>query len=167
MEVALPSDDERYLGFLISDAARLQRTVFDRRMRRLGLTRSQWLVLSRLNRRPGASQSKLAEMLEVEKATAGRLIDRLEENGWVERRPDAEDRRINRIYMTSEAEKINVKMRPVAKAMVEESLRGLSAKDRERLTDLMLHVKRRLQEMADAADFEVLQLGVESEAQSG
>lgn len=163
----MPSDDERYLGFLISDAARLQRTVYDRRMRRLGLTRSQWLVLSRLHRKPGASQSELAEMLEVEKATAGRLIDRLEENGWVERRPDASDRRINRIYMTPEAEKINVKMRPVAKAMVEESLHGLSAEDRERLTDLMIHVKRRLQAMADEAGNETLQQDIEIEALPG
>ena len=50
------------------------RTVFDRRVRKLGLTRAQWLVLTRLHRRPGASQSELADMMEVEKATAGRLI---------------------------------------------------------------------------------------------
>ena len=163
----MPTDDERYLGFLISDAARLQRTVFDRRMRRLGLTRSQWLVLRRLHRKPGASQSELAELLEVEKATAGRLIDRLEDNGWVERRPDADDRRINRIYMTQEAEKINLKIGPVAEAMVEESLQGLSAKDRERLTDLMIHVKRRLQAMADATEEETVQRGIEVEAPPG
>ncbi|MGI9386594.1 MAG: MarR family winged helix-turn-helix transcriptional regulator [Methyloligellaceae bacterium] len=136
-------------------------------MRRLGLTRSQWLVLSRLHRRPGASQSELADMLEIEKATAGRLIDRLEENGWVERRPDTADRRINRIYMTAEAEKINIRMRPLARGMVEESLEGLSAEDREQLTDLMLHVKRRLQAMADAADGEGPQHGIEFEAQPG
>ena len=163
----MPTDDERYLGFLISDAARLQRTVFDRRMRRLGLTRSQWLVLRRLHRKPGASQSELAELLEVEKATAGRLIDRLEDNGWVERRPDADDRRINRIYMTQEAEKINLKIGPVAEAMVEESLQGLSAKDRERLTDLMIHVKRRLHAMADTTGEETVPHGIEVEAPPG
>ena len=163
----MPTDDERYLGFLISDAARLQRTVFDRRMRRIGLTRSQWLVLRRLHRKPGASQSELADLLEVEKATAGRLIDRLEDNGWVERRPDADDRRINRIYMTGEAEKINLEIGPVAEAMVEESLQGLSAADRERLTDLMIHVKRRLQAMADATEEETVQRGIEVEAPPG
>jgi DNA-binding MarR family transcriptional regulator len=56
-------------------------------VRKLRLTRAQWLVLTRLHRRPGASQSELADMMEVEKATAGRLIDRLEAKGWVERRP--------------------------------------------------------------------------------
>src|SRR5260221_3795835 len=70
------------------------RTAFDRRVRRLGLTRSQWLVINRLHRHPDATQSELAEMLEVEKATAGRMIDRMEKKGWVVRRADAADRRV-------------------------------------------------------------------------
>ena len=100
----MTQDDERYIGFLISDTARLLRTVFDRRVRKLGITRSQWLVLVRLHRRPGASQSELAEMLEIERPSAGRLIDRLEANGWVERRTDPGDRRVNRLYLTPRAE---------------------------------------------------------------
>src|SRR3954464_12030023 len=71
-----PLDGRRTIGFLISDVARMMRSAFDRRVRRLGLTRSQWLVLSLLHRRPGVSQSELAEMLEVEPAAAGRMIDR-------------------------------------------------------------------------------------------
>ena len=63
------------------------RAAFDRRVRRIGLTRSQWQVLSLLHRRPGVSQSELAEMLEVERATAGRMIDRLEQKGWVQPPP--------------------------------------------------------------------------------
>src|SRR4051812_1293987 len=73
-----PLDGRRTIGFLISDVARMMRSAFDRRVRRLGLTRSQWLVLSLLHRRPGVSQSELAEMLEVAPAAAGRMIDRLE-----------------------------------------------------------------------------------------
>lgn len=142
-------NEDRYLGFLISDAARLQRTVFDRRVRRLGLTRSQWLVLTRLHRKPGASQSELAEMLEIEKATAGRLIDRLEANGWVVRAPDAADRRINRVYMTEKAERMNRSIRPIAEDMVAEALSDLSAAERDRLIDLLSRVKRQLQAMVD------------------
>ena len=142
-------NEDRYLGFLISDAARLQRTVFDRRVRRLGLTRSQWLVLTRLHRRPGASQSELAEMLEIKKATAGRLIDRLEANGWVVREADAADRRINRVYMTEKAERMNRSIRPIAEGMVAEALSGLSAEERDQLIDLLGRVKRQLQAMVD------------------
>ena len=88
---------------MLSDVARLIRTVFDRRVRELGLTRAQWLVLTRLYRRPGASQTELADMLEIDRASAGRMIDRMEKNGWVERRPDAGDRRVNRLHLTAEA----------------------------------------------------------------
>ena len=66
----MPNTDE-YIGVVISDVARLLRTEFDRRVRRLGITRSQWLVLTRLHRRPGASHSELAEMLEVKRPPPG------------------------------------------------------------------------------------------------
>ncbi len=91
-------DDEILFAVLVSDVARLLRTELDRRGRDAGLTRSQWLALSRLARFPGVSLSSLAEMLEMEKAPAGRLIDRLEEGGWVRREPDPDDRRIKRLY---------------------------------------------------------------------
>jgi MarR family transcriptional regulator for hemolysin len=138
-------EDESYIGFVISDVARLLRTVFDRRVREVGLTRAQWLVLTRLHRRPGASQSELAEMLEVEKATAGRMIDRLEANGWVVRKADPSDRRINRLYLTEEAERTHKAIRPIAEATVNDALAGLSDRQRATLTDLMGRVKSELQ----------------------
>ena len=144
----MSKDDDRSLGFLISDAARLMRTVFDRRVRRLELTRAQWLVLARLNRRPGASQSELADMMEVEKASAGRMVDRLERKGWIERRADPVDRRINRLYLTAEAENIGQRMRMVAEQTVGDALRDLSPAQTELLADLMVMVKARLVAMA-------------------
>lgn len=144
----MPLSEGRYLAFLIVDAARLQRTVFDRRVRKLGFTRTQWLVLRRLGEQPGVSQSELADMLEVERATAGRLIDKLEENGWIERRADDDDRRINRIYLTKKGRSVHGIIGPIAEAMVEEELSDLSKKEREVLTDLLLNVKGRLQKMA-------------------
>jgi len=132
---------------LIVDVARMQRTMFDRRVRRLGFTRSQWLVLRRLGIQPGASQVELADLLEVEKATAGRLIDRLEANGWVERRADEFDRRINRIYMTKRGQSVHDTIGPIAEGMMEDELSGLTMVERKQLTELMLNVKRRLLEM--------------------
>jgi DNA-binding MarR family transcriptional regulator len=142
-------DDERYIGYLISDVARLMRTVFDRRMRELGLTRSQWLALTRLHRRPGLSQSEVADLLEIEKASAGRLIDRLEENGWVERRPDPKDRRINRVYLSARAERVHASIWPIAEATVDEALGDLSSAERRRFTSMMVRVKNTLQTMAE------------------
>jgi len=158
----LPISKQRYLGLLITDVARLQRTVFDRRVRRLGFTRSQWLVLRRLGIQPGASQSELADLLEVEKATAGRLIDRLEANGWVERRADESDRRINRIYMTKRGQSVHDTIGPIAEGMMEDELSGLTRTQRKQLTELMMNVKRRLLEMAKESE-PIESIGIELE----
>jgi DNA-binding MarR family transcriptional regulator len=144
------SSPDEHIGYLISDVARLMRTVFDRRVRRIGLTRAQWLALTRLHRRPGASQSELADMMEVEKATVGRLIDRLEAKGWVERRAQAGDRRVNRVYLTAAAERLHKRIWRIAEATVEDALAELSRREAAQLRTWLGRVKSRLIDMADA-----------------
>jgi DNA-binding MarR family transcriptional regulator len=144
----IPVTEARYLAFLIMEAARLQRTVFDRRVRKIGFTRTQWMALRRVGDQPGVNQSELAELMEVEKASAGRIIDKLEAFGWLERRPDESDRRVKRVYLTELGRRIHRDISPIAEAMVEEELSGLTSKERDTLTDLLLTVKQRLQDMA-------------------
>lgn len=139
----MPNTDE-YIGVVISDVARLLRTEFDRRVHRLGITRAQWLVLTRLHRHPGASLSELAEMMEVEKATAGRMIDRLVANGWVARRTQRDDRRVKRVYLTPEAERVHKRIWRVAEATVEDALTGLSAQESRQLMTLLQRIKKTL-----------------------
>ncbi|MBK1659098.1 hypothetical protein CKO45_12720 [Paracraurococcus ruber] len=126
--------------------ARLMRSAFDRRVRRIGLTRSQWLVLSRLHRNPGLSQSELAEMLEVERATAGRMIDRLEPRGWLVRRADPADRRINRLYLTEEAERVQAEMGRIAEEFLDDAMASLDEAEREVLSDMLERMKATLLE---------------------
>src|SRR5215212_3533473 len=144
----MPNTDE-FIGVMISDVARMLRTTFDRRMHRLGLTRAQWLVLTRLHRRPGASQSELADMMEVEKATAGRLIDRLEAKGWVERRAKAGDRRINRVHLTAEAERVHKRIWRIAEATVDDALANFSMQEGAQLRKLLARVKQNLVAVVD------------------
>ena len=145
----MPNTDE-YIGVVISDVARLLRTEFDRRVRRLGITRAQWLVLTRLHRHPGASLSELAERMEVEKATAGRMIDRLVANGWVARRTQRDDRRVKRVYLTPEAERVHKRIWRVAETTVEDALTGLSAQESRQLMALLQRVKKTLVSGVDA-----------------
>jgi DNA-binding MarR family transcriptional regulator len=144
------SEAERHFGWLATDVARLMRTVFDRRVKALGITRPQWLALVRLKRRPGASQSELADMMEIERAPAGKIVDRLQERGWVERRPDPVDRRINRIFLTDLGERVHAAIWPIGQATVADALDGLTASEADRLTELLLKVKTRLGAMAEA-----------------
>ncbi len=142
-------DDENYIGYSITDVGRLLRTVFERRVRAAGLTRAQWLVIARVRRHPGLSQSEVADLLEIEKASAGRLIDRMQAKGWLQRRDDASDRRINRLHLTPEAERLHAAIWPIAEATVDAALGDLSIEERRQLTGLMIRVKSKLQAMAE------------------
>src|SRR6201993_5559851 len=88
-------DWELRLGFLIHDVSRLRRSAFDRVLKPLNVTRSQWWVLAYLSREDGVTQSQLAEELDLGKVAVGGLIDRLEKSGLVRRDPDPLDRRVN------------------------------------------------------------------------
>ena len=137
-------DLSRNFGFILHDVARLLRTTFDRRVRELGLTRSQWWVLNHLFRNNGVTQSELAELLEVEKPTLGRLLDRLEQKGWVRREADANDRRAKRVFLTQEVEPAIKAMRTAAAEMRRDAVAGLSAEQQERFVDSLLTIKANL-----------------------
>ena len=83
-------------------------------------------------------------MMEVEKATAGRMIDRLVANGWVERRTQPDDRRVKRVYLTPEAERVHKRIWRVAEATVEAALANLSARESKQLMALLQRVKKTL-----------------------
>ena len=140
----LREDVSRNFGFLLNDVARLMRTVYDRRIRELGLTRAQWWVLTHLFRADGITQTELAVVLEVEKPTLGRLLDRLEAKGWVRRTHDARDRRIWRVRLTKEVEPALRTMRAIAAELRRDALAGLSAAERERFVDSLLAIKSNL-----------------------
>jgi DNA-binding MarR family transcriptional regulator len=140
-------DLSRNFGFLLNDVARLMRTVYDRRVKSLGLTRSQWWVLNHLYRNDGVTQTELADLLEIEKPTLGRLLDRLEAKGWVRREDDASDRRAWRVYLTDEIAPAMRELRTVAAELRRDALAGLSAAERERFVDTLLAIKANLARM--------------------
>jgi MarR family transcriptional regulator, transcriptional regulator for hemolysin len=137
-------DLSRNFGYLVNDVARLMRTVYDRRVRSLGLTRSQWWVLNYIFRHPGATQSELAAILEVERATLGRLLDRLQAKGWVRREDDARDRRAWRVHLTAAADPVMRKLRHQAFDLRRDALAGLSAAQRKHFVDALLAIKANL-----------------------
>ena len=69
---------EDNIGLLIHDVARLLRVLYDRQMASIGLTRSQWWLLTYLYFKDGINQSELANLMDMEKAPLSRLLDRME-----------------------------------------------------------------------------------------
>jgi MarR family transcriptional regulator for hemolysin len=141
--------NERHFGWLAADVARLMRTVFDRRVKALGLTRPQWLALVRLKRRPGCSQSELADLMEIERAPAGKIVDRMQDKGWLERREDPTDRRINRIFLTELGERVHAAIWPIAEGTVNDALADISPAESAQLMRVMTVIKGRLLALAE------------------
>jgi MarR family transcriptional regulator for hemolysin len=115
----------REILFLISDVGRLLRTYADQKARRFGQTRAQWAVLLRLERREGLKQSDLAEDLDIQPITLTRLVDRLCDNGLIERRADPNDRRAKRLYLTPAARPLLDRISNEVEELAERVLAGL------------------------------------------
>jgi len=140
----LREDLSRNFGFILHDVARLLRLSYDRRMKALGLTRSQWWVLTHLYRNDGVTQAELADVLEIDRPALGRLLDRLEVSGWVIRKDDTKDRRAKRVFLTDEVEPAMKAMRHAAADMRKEALVGISESDQDRFIDILLRLKTNL-----------------------
>jgi len=130
--------------FLLHDVARIMRTKFDQRARAHGMTRAQWVILLRLERQPGMSQNEMAAVCEVEPITVARLVDRLECCGMVERRPDPNDRRINRLHLLPAAKPLLTEIAAYRDETTAALLNGLDAAELDAFVDVLLHLKNKL-----------------------
>jgi DNA-binding MarR family transcriptional regulator len=121
-------------------------------MKPIGVTRSQWWVLAQLSRFDGMGQKELADLLDIGKVTLGGLVDRLQSSKLVERRPDATDRRIKRVYLTEAAHKLFIVMRDAEQRMNARILRGISSRQRAKLLSLLEKIKHNLDRVSDTPD---------------
>lgn len=129
------------LPFEIAETAHALRRAFDRRAANLGVTRAQWKVMFRLDRRPGIRQVELAEMLDIEPITLCRIVDRLEEAGLVERRRDPADRRAWQLYLTARARPLKVKLDVLGKELIGEAFAGIDPAALAAARDVLAHIR--------------------------
>ena len=139
---ALPP--KREIAFTIMDVARLLKTYADQRARQFGISRAQWAVLIRINRNEGLKQSELAELLDLQPISLTRLLDRLADNGLIERRPDPNDRRANRLYLKPAARPLLARLAELGADMMETVLAGLDDKAIDRMLKELVLVKDNL-----------------------
>lgn len=145
---------EPTLGFLVHDVARLLRKRLEQRARTagIGLTRAQWQALAYTARSEGLNQTTLASYLEIEPITLGRLVDRLELLGLIERRRDPQDRRQRNLFLTEKAWPELERIRTLGAEVREEALGGLDEGDRARLLRALATVKGNLQGCLSGAE---------------
>ena len=135
---------ERDFAFLLSDVARMMRTHVDQEARQFGMTRAQWSVLFRLERSEGLKQSELADLLDVQPITLTRLIDRLCDNGLIERRSDPADRRAKRLFLTPAARPLLDRLNTVSTEMLAGILAGIDRSKVEEMTTALATIKENL-----------------------
>jgi DNA-binding MarR family transcriptional regulator len=134
-------------GYTIADMTRLLRRVFDRRAAQLGLTRAQWRALKLVGKNPGLTQVQLAEELDMEPIAVGRVLDRMQLAGFIERRNDPNDRRCWRLYPVGETPAAMVEMKRIADQLNDEVLEGVSDEDFETVMRVLAAVKVNLHEL--------------------
>ncbi len=136
------------MGFNLQDCARLARRNFDRGLTAKGveLTQAQWRSIGIVFKRPGISQTALADILEIQPISVGRLVDRMEAAGWMERRPDPDDRRAVCLYVTDKAEPTLKALKATADDIRSAMTRGITKTDLETAARVLAAMRANLAE---------------------
>lgn len=138
-------------AYPLLDVTRLLRKHFDRRAEPLGLTRAQWRAIKVIHRQPGISQKALAELLEMEPIPVSRVIDRLQQAGFVERRADPADRRVWRLHTRDRAHGVLDDMEVIAAGLRDDALAGVSDAELAACVDVLERMKQNLLALEDPA----------------
>jgi len=117
------------VGYLIADLTRLFGRIFDRRAAHLGLTRAQWRALKRIHDAEGLTQAGLADLLDMEPIAVGRVIDRLQKAGFVERRADPADRRCWRLHLLPQSMQVMDGIGRVSSVLRDDAMQGVDPQD--------------------------------------
>ena len=142
------SSAQEQLGMAIGEVSRCWRAKLDERLRPLGLSQSRWLVLLHLSRRDdGIVQKALAECLGIEGPTLVRILDRMTEDGWLERRESASDRRAKTVHLTEQSRAVITQINKVAAQLRGELLTDIPAAD----VEVCLRVLQQIKHTAERA----------------
>lgn len=117
-------------GYRLADNSRQLRRLFDERVRSHGITGPQARLLLSLERSPNENQAFYAERLEIEPITLTRIVDRLEEAGWVERQADPADRRARILHLTDKSRGIVTRLRLTVEGLFEDMMDGFDEAER-------------------------------------
>jgi DNA-binding MarR family transcriptional regulator len=128
-------DAKQTLGFLLHDAQRLMRRRFEHRGSVYGLSSAQWRLLVYAVREEGVPQARLAALLEIEPISVSRLLDRMEDNGWIERRSDASDRRVRTVWPSAKGRAAFDSVKEMAGDIYEKAMKGMSPEQRAGLLE--------------------------------
>jgi MarR family transcriptional regulator for hemolysin len=145
--ITAPKNRRRSVALKLSVVARQLRVTFDHSTEACGLTRAQWHLIAVVARSPGATQRTIAEALEVREITAGRLVDRLCEEGYLRRDENPSDRRAYSVYLTPAAQPLLDRLDALAKIHEGWIFGGFEPEELEKLDALLDTIARNLSDL--------------------
>jgi DNA-binding MarR family transcriptional regulator len=151
VEVGIDEGWELALGHLIADVARVLRRAVDRRMRRKGITRAQWMILSRVAQQPGIVQKDLAAALELTKFAVTEPLRKLQEQGWIERRDDPTDGRAKRVFLTKAGESLVRFLREAQREVTRAHMRSIGERLGSEMTRALAAVREESARLENAS----------------
>lgn len=143
----MAASKDRGIGLLLLDVGHLFRKTFGRTLEDQGFTGAESRALMHLYASEGTSQAGLAKRLQVKPITIARLLDKLEEAGWLERRPSPDDRRTNHLYLTPEGRKTVGKIRESATTLSRNLTAAMGTEEREQLISGLWQIRTILAQM--------------------
>ncbi|MGG1248365.1 MarR family transcriptional regulator [Bacillus spizizenii] len=111
----------------------------------LDLTRGQYLYLVRIYENPGIIQEKLAEMIKVDRTTAARAIKKLEMQGFIQKLPDEQNKKIKKLFPTERGKKVYPLLRREGEHSTEVALSGFTAEEKETISVLLHRVRKNIE----------------------
>lgn len=135
---------DRTLGQRIGAATNIWRILLDRRLKPLGLSQARWRVLLHVaNAGKPLTQSELARRLCIGGPSLVSLLDRMEADGWIERRHHETDRRRNLVHLSARAEATMPTLEAEADRLYRELIKGLEPADIETAGSVLDHIRMR------------------------
>lgn len=118
--------------FAVARVTRRWRKMLDERLKDLGVTQARWSTMVYLEKGgEGLTQRELASLMAIENPTLVRLLDSLEQQGLIERRPCPNDRRARRLHLTNAGRAFMDDLSERAEVLREEMLEGISDEEIE------------------------------------
>jgi len=128
---------EETTGFLLVRAARGMKKALDTELNKFGLTSSQQTILSLLNKKDGASLSEIGKSVFLDKPAITGLADRLEKDGFVERRRTSSDRRVIQLFLSEKGRLLIHQTDSIASAVDQRIIKFLSESELSNLRNIL------------------------------
>lgn len=147
---AMPSPNVNEFGLLLFGTARAWRTKLDQRLRPLGLSQGKWRTLIHLSHGGNKlTQKEIAERMGIEEPTLAGLLNRLQDDGWIERRESPSDRRCKTIHLQRGSKPVLDKIFSTAQGLRHELIENVPPGDLEACIRVLTQIRMKAEQPAE------------------